>query len=400
MIWYSARSFCTVGCKWTYAPLENQPSNQSAEPQLSWSRSFFTRIGLEDHVADDFSRVGKSNRSNNQSNDQPNNQTIYPIGTSIGSGLSARAAKELGLPVGLPVGVGLIDAHAGALAMAGATIDQSNSPSDQPTNRLVIIAGTSSCHMFVSSNPVFIPGVWGPYYGAVLDKGWLNEGGQSSVGSLIDCLIDRHACGKQAREQAVKLNQSVHDILISCLSDLARSQGLSSFHLLTKDVHCLPYFHGNRSPRADASLTGIMTGQTLDTSINQLAISYLSAIQALAYGTRHILLTAEKHGMTVDCLMACGGLSKNKLFMQTHADACQRSIQLGREADAMLVGAAIVAAAAAGEHSSLSEAARAMSSVGEVIEPDMTMKEFHDRKFKVFLKMYDDMMDYRKIMDS
>jgi hypothetical protein len=41
----------------------------------------------------------------------------------------------------------------------------------------------------------------------------------------------------------------------------------------------LPDFHGNRSPRADASLTGIWTGLTLDASIDDLAIRYLACLQ-------------------------------------------------------------------------------------------------------------------------
>jgi ribulose kinase len=46
--------------------------------------------------------------------------------------------------------------------------------------------------MAVSKVPIFTPGVWGPYYSAMVPGMWLNEGGQSATGKLIDHVIDSH----------------------------------------------------------------------------------------------------------------------------------------------------------------------------------------------------------------
>ena len=97
------------------------------------------------------------------------------MGSTAGA-LTEAAAADLGLSPGIAVATGIIDAHAGGVALLGAA----------PEGGLAIISGTSCCHLVVSRKPVMVPGVWGPYFGAMLPDWWLNEGGQSAAGSLID----------------------------------------------------------------------------------------------------------------------------------------------------------------------------------------------------------------------
>src|SRR5699024_821835 len=147
------------------------------------------------------------------------------------------------------------DAHAGALGMLG----------DDPEHSLAVIAGTSTCHIAFSHQPCFVPGVWGPYWGAVLPDGWINEGGQSAVGALIDHVIRDSAAHDELLRQAEQAGISHFDLLNQRLDALEREHGPT----LTRDVHVLDYHHGNRSPLADASLTGISTGLTLNESIDE-----------------------------------------------------------------------------------------------------------------------------------
>lgn len=46
--------------------------------------------------------------------------------------------------------------------------------------------------MAVSKDPLFVPGIWGPYYSAMVPGMWTQEGGQSATGKLIDFIIDSH----------------------------------------------------------------------------------------------------------------------------------------------------------------------------------------------------------------
>ena len=47
------------------------------------------------------------------------------------------------------------------------------------------VSGTSTCHMLLSSSLKFAPGVWGPFWSAVLPRSWLMEGGQSCTGGEV-----------------------------------------------------------------------------------------------------------------------------------------------------------------------------------------------------------------------
>lgn len=64
---------------------------------------------------------------------------------------------------------------------------------------LGLICGTSSCHMAISPQPLFVPGVWGPYFSAVVPGMWLSEGGQSATGKLLDHIVDTHPVSNQIK---------------------------------------------------------------------------------------------------------------------------------------------------------------------------------------------------------
>ena len=77
------------------------------------------------------------------------------------------------------------------------------------------------------------------------------------------------------------------------------SQGLEFPALLTREFHVLPYFYGNRSPRADPTLKGAISGLRLENSISHLSLLYLATIQAIAYGTKHIIDEMNKQVLLI-----------------------------------------------------------------------------------------------------
>lgn len=364
------RSLCTTVCKWTYVGHEGR-----------WADDFLRGIGLADLTENEHARIG---------------QRIRPMGERVGA-LSAEAALELGLVPGIAVGVGIIDAHAGGLGLLGAPLDGHAPDVPDLERRLALIGGTSSCHMAVSREPRFVPGVWGPYYSAMVPGLWLTEGGQSATGALIDHVIRTHPRASELEQVAKRQGTNVYALLNERLLALTSPGGAE----LTSDLHVFPDFHGNRSPRADPSLRGMVSGLKLTDSVDSLALLYLATIQGIAHGTRHILEALAAEGYRIDTLLACGGDTKNPVFVREHADATGCRVVLPREPEAVLLGSALLGAVASGHYASVIDAMGRMNQAGEVVVPRAgAVRAFHERKHAVFQRMYADQMAYRALMQT
>ena len=155
------------------------------------------------------------------------------------------------------------------------------------------------------------------------------------------------------KAEAGETGKTVYELLNERLAEL--SKGVEFPAELTKELHLFPYFHGNRSPRANPSLKGGISGLKLTDSIDQLALLYVTAIQAVAYGTRHIIEEMNKNGFAIDTILACGGGTKNPVFLREHADITGCTLVLPTEKEAVLLGSAVLGAVASGKVASVVE---------------------------------------------
>ena len=377
----ATRSLCSTVCKWTY--LGHESAGNGCR-NGRWDETYFRAIGLGDLADEGFQRIG---------------QRIRPMGEPIGRGVTAEAAKMLGVPAGTSVGVSIIDAHAGGVGMIGAALDGVSPRADEFDRRMALIGGTSSCHMAVSTDPRFISGIWGPYFSAMIPGMSLTEGGQSATGALVDFIIENHAATPQLQQLAAQRGQSVYEVLSQRLEELSRGRCVPAS--LTQDLHVCPYFHGNRSPWADPTLRGMLCGLSLSASLDDLAVLYLAVIQAIAYGTRHIIEVMNSEGYQIDTIFACGGGTKNPVFLQEHADITGCRIVLPRESESVLLGSAMLGAVAAGEHATLLSAMAAMSGGDRVISPNEgAVANYHQAKYQVFQRLHSDQLAYRELIQG
>jgi FGGY-family pentulose kinase len=367
------RSLCSLTCKWTYLAHEQHAG------EIGWRRDFFEAAGLGDLAEESYVRIGT---------------TVRPMGESIGNGLTKEAANQLGLRQGTPVGVSIIDAHAGGVGMIGLSIADEAVDLDK---RLALIGGTSSCHMVVSKEKRFIPGVWGPYYSSMIPLMWLNEGGQSATGALIDHIMVNHGAYEKAGLAAAESEISVFTYLNKHLRSLTDEANID---YLTRQLHVCPDFHGNRSPRADPYLTGMISGLKLSAEVTDLALLYLAAIQGIAYGTRHIIEEMNAKGYSIDTLVCCGGGTKNAVFLQQHANITGCRLVLPEEKESVLLGSAMLGAVAAGHYKDLQHAMNSMSRQGSIIEPKPETAAFHSRKYSVFHRLHRNQLQYKSLMET
>ncbi|XP_050098727.1 FGGY carbohydrate kinase domain-containing protein [Anopheles aquasalis] len=370
-----SRSICSAVCKWNY----------DAE-QRAWCDEFLQQINLSAELSrEDWKIIGR--------------QVLDP-GVPIAKGLSEAAARELDLLPGTAVATSMIDAHAGALALFGCRRESGTGDDEKVTSKMAIICGTSSCHMSLTEKSVLAPGIWGPYKHAIIPGLYLNEAGQSATGVLIDHIVQTHPCyGTLLQEHGS--NSGIYVYLNTLLLRLAKERTAGSVHGLTIDLHVWPDFHGNRSPLADPNLTGMICGLRMTKDVESLALLYLALMQALAYGTRHILDVLQSSGREpITSILLCGGLSKNSLFVQTHADVCSIPVLLPTEPEAVLLGSAMMGAYAAGLYETLESAASGMGGNATIVTPDLNeaTRDYHERKYQIFQRMYLDQRGYERIM--
>ncbi len=362
------RSLCTTVCKWAYDGKNGR-----------WDSSFYRKLGMEELIARD--KIG---------------DRILPMGSFIDE-LTPAAAHHLGLTTATRVAVGIIDAHAGGIGVMG--MGFTSTPKPAALERvLALIGGTSSCHMAVSRSPHFIRGIWGPYKNAMIPGLWLTEGGQSATGSLVDFIIQSTGRHEIITAEARGRGLSVYDYLNSIVAETKQRD--MEGPAIVKDLHILPYFLGNRSPHADPIARGIICGLSLNDSINAVARLYYATIQAVAYGTRQIIEAMNDGGFAIKRIHACGGGTRNPLWLQEHADITGCEVILPKEPEAVLLGTAILAAVGAGRFATIMEAAVRMSAVGHRFQPQKKHTRFHDAKYKVFRKMYSHLRSYRRIMEG
>lgn len=347
-----SRSICTVTCKWTYMAHEGR-----------WDRSYFEEIGLQELAEEDFARIG---------------QSIVDAGTPLGRGLTPEAASELGLEPGTAVAAGLIDAHAGGIGTVGAA-----GPIPGAEARMAYVFGTSACTMSSSRDEAFVPGVWGPYFSAMVPGLWLSEGGQSAAGEAIAHLISMHPAFPDVSRSAAEAGHSVPDYLLTKIEEygLDRSEIID----LAKQMIVVPEFLGNRAPFADPEARAVISGLDLDSSIESLIGLYIAGLVGLGYGLRQILDVQRENGVDAKLVVMSGGAGERPIVKQLLADSAGISIAGSGSDEPVLLGSAMLGATAAGEYPSVSSAMGAMSTLGEIYSPaSAEFAKRHEMRFKAF----------------
>lgn len=338
-----ARNACTAGYKALWSRQEGYPS-----------REFLAALHpkLENIVQEKMS------------------EDIYPAGSKAGY-LTPEWAELMGLTTNTAVAVGGVDAH---VSVPAATVTE--------PGKMVMVMGTSFCHMVLGTEERFIEGMCGVVEDGILPGYFGYELGQAAVGDIFEWFVNNCVPARYEAE-AQERGINIHQFLTEKAAELAVGQS---------GLLALDWWNGNRSILVDADLSGMIIGMTLNTKPEEI---YRALIEATAFGTRRIIQACEEAGVAIQELYACGGLPhRNPLLMQIYADVTGRTIKVARTTQAGALGAAMFAAVAAGSeaggYDDIVEAAKKMAQLkDEVFIPDPKRHRVYTQLYGEYEQLHD-----------
>ena len=291
---------------------------------------------------------------------------IINLGSNAG-GLTNKMAKMMGLLPGTPVAAANIDAHAAVPAC-----------SVTGTGKLVMIMGTSTCHLLAANNGKPVEGVCGIVKDGVIPGLWGYEAGQSGVGDLFAWFV-QNGVPNEISVAAKRIGIDIYQYLEQQAAKLKPAES---------GVLALDWWNGNRSVLVDADLSGLLIGQTLSTQPHEI---YRALLESTAFGTRKIIEAFTSQGVAIDELIACGGLAaKNPLMLQIYSDVTGRTIKVAASDQASALGSAMYGAVAAKVYSDINQASLKMAKVRKkVYKPKAANKKIYDQLFFEYTKLHD-----------
>ncbi|MEJ7748634.1 MAG: ribulokinase [Candidatus Limnocylindrales bacterium] len=302
--------------------------------------------------------------------DRKMSRELYDLGDRAG-GLSDEAAGWTGLRPGTAVAIANVDAH---VAVPAATVIE--------PHRMVMIMGTSTCHMVMAPDEQRVPGMCGLVEDGILPGRFGYEAGQSAVGDHFAWFVE-HAVPASYHAAAVERGRDIH----GHLQELAGRLAIGESGLLALD-----WWNGNRSVLVDAGLSGLLIGTTLATVPEEI---YRALIEATAFGTRVIIETFEANGVPIHDIVACGGLAeKSPLIMQIYADVTGKTFHVSASDQTPALGSAMHAAVAAGVdaggHATIEDASRAMARLRPIAYEPIAMNEAaYELLYREYVRLHD-----------
>lgn len=278
----------------------------------------------------------------------------YTADVRVGN-LTPEWAERLGLTTRVAVGVGAFDCHMGAVG-GGVT-----------PNVLARAIGTSTCDIMIAPydqiGDKLIAGICGQVDGSVI-PGYVGlEAGQSGFGDIYawfkrviswpleNILADTTIVDAETR---AKLIEETEDKIIPKLSEAAMKIPVEESKVIAVD-----WMNGRRTPDASQEVTGSIAGLKLGSDAPRI---FRALVEATAFGSKAIVDRFAREGVRIDGVIGLGGVAKKSPFvMQTLADVLNMPIKVARTVETCAVGAAMFATVAAGVHSNVEEAQKAMA---------------------------------------
>ncbi|MDG6100052.1 ribulokinase [Alteromonas sp. ZYF713] len=295
--------------------------------------------------------------------------------------LTAEWSEKLGLPAGIKVGYGAFDCHMGAVA------------ANVREGVLTKVMGTSTCDITVTSYETIgetcVRGICGQVDGSVIPGLVGLEAGQSAFGDLYAWFKNlvlwptNNLLHELVESGADELVDKIESLTLQRLSAAAANLPVSA-----KDITALDWVNGRRTPDADQTVSMALTGIKMGADAPQL---FKALVEATAFGARAITERFREEGVPINSVVVIGGISKKSDYvMQTCADVWNCPIDVLESEQSCALGAAIMAAVAAGEYPTVAEAQQVMASpVCKQYLPDASKVGIYDELYQNYQTLGD-----------
>lgn len=272
----------------------------------------------------------------------------------IAGHITPQAARETGLAEGTPVTAGTIDAAAEAVSVGV-----------RHNGDLMMMYGSSIFIIQVTGDRrVNDPRLW---YAP-----WLHEGTHASMAGLATSGTLTHWFRDRFARDLPK------DNAFATLAEEAAQSTVGANGLLF-----LPYFSGERTPIHDPKAKGAIFGLNLAHSRGDV---YRAIIEGIAMGTAHVIETYRDINQTPRRILAVGGGTKNRLWLQATSDFSDLSQIVAEKTMGASYGNAFLAACSVGM--AKPEDIDDWNPVKEVISAER--KPVHAHHYKLFRKFYEE----------
>mgnify|MGYP001093294292 CR=1 FL=1 len=284
---------------------------------------------------------------------------VLKIGEVTG-GLRKKIADETGLPEGIPVAQGGADAFIAIIGLNALKVGQ-----------VAYITGSSHLLYSTLDKEFHANGLFGTYPDALIDSTYVIEGGQTSTGSVLKW-FKTNFISKQIEGEAASKGLSIYDYM---------NMKAEKLPIGSEGVIVLEHWQGNRTPFVDPYSRGVIRGLSLK---HTPAHIYRAIMEGVAYGTEVILRVIKENKFEVNEMIASGGTTKSKLWLQIYSDVTGIPIKTTTTPEAAALGSAALGAVAAGKYGSIVEAANKMVEFKDVVTPNMN----NYRKYKFIVDQY------------
>jgi xylulokinase len=148
----------------------------------------------------------------------------------------------------------------------------------------------------------------------------------------------------------------------------------------------VPALSGAMAPQWIAAARGCYYGLTPAHDNRHLA---RATLEGCAWAMRDVLERLLAMGVACDTLLLLGGGAHSRLWAQIRADISGLPVQLPQITDTSPLGAALLAAVAAGVYDDLASAAACVGTLAETLQPDPQQRARYDQAYGNYRKLFD-----------